>query len=65
MKTNEQLFIDKIIDTFKEDYQGSTADDKTLMIKIRNKTIVVDNYNDMDFNELINLIKEKISDEDN
>ncbi|HIS38552.1 MAG TPA: hypothetical protein IAB45_03475 [Candidatus Onthousia faecavium] len=65
MKTNEQFFIDKIIDAFKEDYQGSTADDKTLMIKIRNKTIEIDDYNDMDFNELVNVIKEEISDENN
>ena len=62
MKTNEQLFIEKIIDTFKDDYQGSTADDKTLIIRIRNQTIEVDDYKNMEFDELINVIKEKIKD---
>ena len=65
MKTNEQLFIEKIIDTFKDDYQGSTADHKTLIIRIRNQTIEVDDYKNMEFDELINVIKEKIKDEDN
>ena len=40
MKTNEQLLVEKIIDTFKEDFQGMTSDNKTLIVKTRNKTIL-------------------------
>ena len=65
MKVNEQLFIEKIIDIFKEDIKGMTSDDKTLIIRIRNKTIEVDDYKNIEFDELINVIKEKIKDEDN
>lgn len=65
MKTNEQLLIEKIIDIFKDDYQGMTSDNKTLIVKIKNKTIEVDDYNEMKSDELINVIKEKIKDEDN
>lgn len=65
MKTNEQLLVEKIIDTFKEDFQGMTSDNKTLIVKTRNKTIEVNDYNEMEFDELINVIKEKIKDEDN
>ncbi len=65
MKVNEQLFIEKIIDIFKDDFKGMTSDDKTLIIRIRNKTIEVDDYKNIEFDELINVIKEKIKDEDN
>ena len=65
MKVNEQLFIEKIIDIFKDDFKGMTSNDKTLIIRIRNKTIEVDDYKNIEFDELINVIKEKIKDEDN
>lgn len=65
MKVNEQLFIEKIIDIFKDDFKGMTSDDKTLIIRTRNKTIEVDDYKNIEFDELINVIKEKIKDEDN
>lgn len=64
MKVNEQLFIEKIIDIFKDDFKGMTSDDKTLIIRTRNKTIEVDDYKNIEFDELINVIKEKIKDED-
>ncbi len=65
MKANEQLFIEKIIDIFKDDFKGMTSDDKTLIIRLRNKTIEVDDHKNIEFDELINVIKEKIKDEDN
>lgn len=63
MKTNKQLLIDKIIETFKEDFKGMTSDNKTLIVKIRNKTIEVNDYNEMELDELMNAIEEKINDE--
>lgn len=65
MKTNKQLLIDKIIETFKEDFKGMTSDNKTLIVKIRNKTIEVNDYNEMELDELMNAIEEKINDENN
>lgn len=58
MKTNEQIFTEKIIDTFKEDFKGMTSDNKTLIVKIRNKTIKVDDYHEMECDELINAKEE-------
>lgn len=65
MKTNKQLLIDKIIETFKEDFKGMTSDNKTLIVKIRNKTIEVNDYNEMELDELMNAIEDKINDENN
>lgn len=65
MKTNKQLLIDKIIETFKEDFKGMTSDNKTLIVKIRNKTIEVNDYNEMELDEFMNAIEEKINDENN
>lgn len=65
MKTNKQLLIDKIIEIFKEDFKGMTSDNKTLIVKIRNKAIEVNDYNEMELDELMNAIEEKINDENN
>ena len=65
MKINEQLLVEKIIETFKEDFKGMTSDNKTLIVKIRNKTIEVNDYNEMELDELMNAIEEKINDENN
>ena len=65
MKTNKQILIDKIIETFKEDFKGMTSRNKTLIVKIRNKTIEVNDYNEMELDELMNAIEEKINDENN
>lgn len=65
MKTNEQLLSNKIIDEFKEDFQGMTSDNKILIVKIRNKIVKVEDYTEMEFNELVKVIKDRVNDESN